>query len=193
MAENKVPKIDMANIKNMEAVRAMEPEVAKVIKKNFKQKDNKFKFTEPERIPLPSKGKLYNGITTDEDILNGFIYMYPMTAKEEEIITTPRFIRTGVATRMVLDNCIASDLSAKDLLTFDSNFLLFYLRQISYGDEYKFGVKCDNPSCRKQFRHTVHISELKFEEMKEDFSEPIIVNLPRSKYSVELMLPRVFP
>jgi len=190
MAEEKIPKIDVSKIKNMQAIKEMEPEVAKVLKKNFKQKDNKFKFTEPERIQLPSKGRLYAGITTDEDILNGFIFMYPMTAKEEEIITTPRFVRTGVATRMVLDNCIASDISAKDLLAFDSNFLLYYLRQISYGDEYKFGVKCTN--CGKQFRHTVNISELAFEELDENITEPLIINLPKSKYSIELVIPRVF-
>jgi uncharacterized C2H2 Zn-finger protein len=91
---------------------------------------------------------------------------------------------------MVLENCIASNIEAKDLLIFDSNFLFFYLRQISYGDEYKFGIKC--PSCRKTFKHDIKISELKFENLPEDIDEPIEVKLPYSKYTVSLVLPRVF-
>ena len=70
-----------------------------------------------------------------------------MTLKEEQILSTPRFLKTGSATRMILENCIASDIDAKDILLFDSNFLLYYLRQISYGDEYTFTLKCDKKSC----------------------------------------------
>ncbi len=190
MAEENIPKIDVSKVKNMKALKAEDPDFASVLKKNFKQKDSKFKFTEPERIPLPSGGRFYQGITDDEDILNGYIFMYPMTAKEEEILVSQRFIKSGISTRMVLENCIASNIDAKDLLIFDSNFLFFYLRQISYGDEYKFGIKC--PNCKKTFKHNIKISELNFEEMPKELKEPIDIKLPYTKYTVSLILPRVY-
>lgn len=157
-----------------------------------KRKSGKFNFVEPEKIILPSGGGLYKNITSDEDVLNGYIYMYPMTVKEEEILSTSRFLRTGAATRMVIDNCIASDIDAKDILLFDSSYLLFALRSISYGDEYKFSVKCSNDSCDREFDHTVLISELDFEELPEDLREPIKVSLPKSGYTVYNVLPRLF-
>lgn len=187
---NDIPKIDMSKIANMEAVKSEDPEFASNIKKQFKQKESKFNFTKPERIPLPSGGRFYKSVSKDADVLSGYIFMYPMTATEEEILVNPKFLKSGVSTRMILDSCIASDIEAKDLLIFDSNFLLYYLRQISYGDEYKFGIKC--PSCRKSFKHKINISELKFEEMDKSVKEPIVVNFPYCKYTAELFLPRVF-
>ena len=151
----------------------------------------KFDFRQPELIPLPSKGKLYSGVTEDEDVLSGYIKMLPMTMEQEEILSTPKFLKAGVATRMVLGECIVSNIKAEDLLLFDSNFLLYYLRSISYGDEYSFDVQCENQMCGKTFEHTVNISKLSFEEIPEDFVEPIEVKLPSNKYTVKTVLPRM--
>ena len=192
MAEDKTPKIDLSKIKNVDAANKVEPGFEKIVKAAKKRGTGKFQFTEPELIPLPSGGRLYSNVTTDEDILKGFIRMFPMGMKEEEILSTPRFLRTGSATRAILDRTIASDFRAKDLLLFDSNFLMFYLRKISYGDEYKFEIKCANNVCEKTFEHTVNITELTFEELPDDVKEPIEINLPRSKYTVMVSLPRLF-
>jgi hypothetical protein len=155
------------------------------------KKSSKFDFREAEMIPLPSKGRLYSSVTDDKDILNGYIKMYPMTVKEEEILSTSRFLKAGIATRMVLDNCIASNIDAKDILLFDSNFLLFYLRSMSYGDEYKFKIKCTNSGCEREFEHKVEISKLEFEELPDDVNEPITVTLPKCGYTVSFVLPRL--
>ncbi len=192
------PTIDLNKIQNMKAIEQTgddtinkaQDEVNSFVSK--KRKKSKFNFVQPERIPLPSGGKIYSTVTEDEDVLNGFIYMYPMTVKEEEILSTSRFLKSGAATRMVIDNCIASDIDAKDILLFDSNFLLFYLRSISYGNDYKFTLKCVNSGCEKEFDHTVGIKELKFEELPSDFSEPIKVKLPSTKFTVYTILPRMF-
>lgn len=179
--------IDLSAVKNISALQHEDKDFAKTISAH--KKTTKFNFVEPELIPLPSKGKLYK--SEDSDIEKGFIKLFPMTVKEEEILATPRFLKTGSATRMVLENCIASNVPARDILLYDSNFLLFRLRQISYGDEYRFKLRCDNSVCEKEFEHTVNISKLKFEELPEDFSEPISVKLPRSKYTVISILPRL--
>jgi len=187
VSANGAPEIDLSTVANLGAISKKDKDFAKMV--SGAKKTNKYRFAEPELIQLPSTGKLYD--TEDADIKNGFIRMFPMTIKEEEILATPRFLKTGSATRMVFENCIASDISAKDILIYDSNFLLFRLRQISYGDEYKFKIRCENASCEKEFQHTVNITKLAFEELPEDFEEPIVVKLPRSKYTVVSILPRL--
>jgi hypothetical protein len=185
--------IDLTKIRNIEAVKKAEPEASPVLDSISKSKGRgKFNFAQPELIQLPSRGILYKENTKDTDVLKGFIKMYPMTIKEEEILSTPRFLKTGSTTRMILDSCIASDIDAKDILLFDSNYLLFYLRKISYGDEYKFEINCANTTCERKFDHTVIISSLTFEELPETIIEPIVVKLPMTGYVVKAMLPRLY-
>jgi hypothetical protein len=183
--------IDLSKAANLEAMKKVDKQFAETIKESSKTRKSKFNFAEPELIPLPSRGLLYKSVTDDPDILNGCIKLLPMTLKEEEILSTQKFIKTGSSLRMVLQSCIASDIDAKDILVFDNNYLLFRLRQISYGDEYTFKIKCNNDYCGKEFEHTIKISELKFNTLPDDVVEPIEVKLPRSKYTVKLIYPRL--
>lgn len=196
MAKDKKPnssEIDLSNIANIDAVSKIETDFEeKVVIPAKNRKTGKFIFSEAETIPLPSGGRLYGEVTNDEDILKGFIKMRPMGMKEEEILSTPRFLKSGSATRAILDRCIESDISAKDILMFDSNFLMYYLRGISYGDEYTFNVTCTNSMCERKFDHKVIISELVFEELSKDVVEPIIIQLPKSGFTVKTMLPRLY-
>ena len=188
-----VPEIDLTKIRNIDAIKKVEPDFEKrVIEPAKRNKSSRFNFSVVETIPLPSRGILYTSVTEDTDILNGKIKMSPMTLKEEKVLSTTRFLKNGSATRIILDRCIQSNISAKDILLFDSNFLMFYLRKISYGDEYTFNITCTNSVCEKKFDHTVRISDLVFEELPEDFTEPIIVKLPISKYTIHIVLPRLF-
>lgn len=190
-----VEDIDLNNLANLKAAEKKDAGLKEVISKKYagkSRKDSRFNFSEAELVPLPSKGNLYKNVTDDEDVLNGFIRLYPMTTKEEEILSTQRYLRTGSSTRMILQNCIDSDIDAKDILVFDSNFLLFYLRKISYGDEYEFELASTEDSLRRKFKHKINISELRFEELDDDVKEPIVIKLPNSKYTVECVLPRMY-
>jgi len=182
--------IDLSKVSNLEAAKATDTTFEKVVSNNRKNKKSKFDFRTEETIPLPSRGLLYKNVTDDKDILNGFIKMYPMTVKEEEILSTSKFLKNGTATRMILDRCIVSDIDAKDILLFDSNFLMFYLRSISYGDSYEFDIKCESSSCERKFKHEVKISKLEFDEL-DNIKEPINVKLPNSKFTVSFILPRL--
>lgn len=186
--------INLANVANVQALETKDEgavELIKVAKKeSYKKREGRFSFVKPELIPLPSKGLLYQ-FCDDEEVKSGFIRLYPLTLAEEEILTTTKFLKTGVATRMIFDNCIASNIDASDLLTFDSTYLLYRLRQISYGDDYIINLKCPSSSCEREFKETIKISELKFEELKDDVEEPIVVKLPMSNYTVTLVYPRV--
>jgi hypothetical protein len=196
MPAKKTDAIDLSKIKNLNAVNKMEPgfeeNVLKPVEARIKAGGSKYSFTEAEIIPLPSGGRLYANITTDQEVLKGFIRMRQMTIKEEELLSTSRFAKTGSTTRMIISRCVESDIDAKDILLFDSNFLLFYLRKISYGDDYSFEIQCSNTICEKKFEHKIKISELKFETLPENFEEPISVELPRSKYIVKVLLPRLY-
>lgn len=191
-----ISEIDLSKMNNLKAAQKTDPGFKKIVEaRGSKIKDrvgNKFNFSEPELLPLPSRGALYANVTDDKDILNGGIKMYPMSLKEEEILSTPRFLKTGSATRMLMERCVESDLDAKDILLFDSNFLMFYLRKISYGDIYTFEIKCGSTFCEQKFEHEVDISKLQFEELPEDIVEPIIIKLPKCGYTVECILPRLY-
>jgi len=187
-----IENIDLTKVGNLEAAMKTDKSFKEKVNKASSMKKSKFNFSESELIPLPSMGLLYHNVTDDEDILKGFIRMFPMTIKEEEILSTPRFLKTGSATRMIMQRCIDSNIDAKDLLLFDSNFLMFYLRKISYGNKYKFTLKCSSTFCEQKFEHEVDISKLKFEELPEDIKEPLIIKLPRAGYTVECILPRLY-
>lgn len=187
--------IDLSSVANYDATAKKDKGFEEVVKAKAKpksRKDNRFNFSDAELVPLPSKGRLYKEVTDDPDVLDGFIKLYPMTTKEEEILSTQRHLRTGASTRLILQNCIDSAIDAKDILVFDSNFLLFYLRKISYGDEYEFEIASTEDALRRKFKHTINISELRFEELDDSVKEPIVINLPKSKYSVEAVLPRMY-
>ena len=186
--------INLANVVNEEALEAKGDNTVEIIKEAkkeaYKKRQGRFNFVKPELVQLPSKGKLYQ-FCDDEEVKSGYIRLYPMTLAEEEILTTQKFLKTGVATRMIFDNCIASDIEASDILTFDSTYLLYKLRSMSYGDDYTIKLKCPSPTCEKEFKETIKISELSFNELPDEVEEPIIKKLPVSKYTVTLVLPRV--
>lgn len=187
--------IDLSKIRNIEAVNKIEPGFEEKVLKPAIEKNKveaKYQFAEAELIPLPSGGKLYTNITTDQDVLKGFIRMKPMTIKEEEILSTSRFAKTGSTTRMIISRCVVSDIDAKDILLFDSNYLLFYLRKISYGDKYEFQLTCGSNLCGRKFFHEIDLSTLKFETLPEDIEEPIEVKLPKSKFTIKVILPRLY-
>jgi len=192
MAEENKVDIDLSKVANLEALKRTDSEFAQTVSEaKRKNKKSKFNFAESELIQLPSKGLLYKNVTEDKDVLNGYIRIYPMTVEEEEILTTQKFLKTGSATRMVLQSCIASDIDARDILMFDSNYLLFRLRQISYGNTYKFKIKCQNQFCEKDFEHSLNISDLQFNELSDDIKEPVVVKLPKSQYTVTFIYPRL--
>lgn len=183
--------IDLSKIKNLEAMnKAGEVPFTKTKEKIT----NQFIPTETMTIPLPSKGLPYklSGITKDSDILKGTIQIREMKGHDEKILVTQRFLKDGTALRRVLNNCIVSEIDATELTAFDFNYLLFALRGFSYGDDYKFKQKCENTLCEREMNLECKISELKFNELPDEFVEPITLELPRSKYTIECVLFRQY-
>lgn len=64
----------------------------------------------------------------------------------------------------------------------DTLYLLFKLRVLSYGKDYKFRTRC--PECGKKIDVLVDLSELPVETLDGDFGEDLVFQLPNSKDTV---------
>ncbi len=145
---------------------------------------------EAELVAMPSHGYLYQNNTEDENVLGGEILVRPMTLTEEKILSTNRLIKTGQALDMVFRNCVKSDINPSDLLSSDRLFLMFWLRAISYGNEYTFSLRCPNNTCNRKFKYTVDLGNQPVKEIEPDTVEPIEVKLPKSGATLFYNLPR---
>ena len=204
-------KIDLSQVSNMNAVKGTNPSVDMFVEKNtakptketkvselvsegykiehFEKYPRKFEFVPADRVKLPSNGLPYQNCD-DKDVREGYVWIYPLTMKEEEILSTQKYINEGIATIMALNNCLKSNIDAMDLVVSDFYYLMMYLRQVSISDKFVFNITC--PHCGHEFKYEIKISEQKFDELDpETFKEPVRVDLPKTDYTVLLGLPRI--
>jgi len=105
--------------------------------------DNKFPT---EIVDLPSKGLLY---PTDNPLHQGQLEMKYMTAKEEDILTTQSYIKSGVVLdklfkSLIIANGVGVKVNYTDLLVGDKNAVMIAARVLGYGKDYI--VKITTPS-----------------------------------------------
>lgn len=107
--------------------------------------DNKIIDSQPNplldklRIPgatfrLPSQGLFYQDGELDPNVRNGEVEVYPMTAMDEIIISTPDKLLSGKAITEVFTRCIPSILKPELLLSKDVDFLMCCLRLVTFGE-----------------------------------------------------------
>jgi len=146
--------------------------------------ENKFPT---EMVTLPSKGYFY---PENSPLSKGEVEMKYMTAREEDILTSPNLIRSGV----VLDKLIESLLVDKkikvdDLLLGDKNGLIVAARILAYGKEYPIEFLDENGQTQTI---TVDLTTLKDKEI--DFSKftkgvnEFSLELPNTKRTVTFRL-----
>jgi hypothetical protein len=142
-----------------------------------------------ELVELPSHGYLYKNATDDQDVLEGKIRIRPMTVREEKILSTVRLVKSGQALDLVFKNCIKSHIDTAELLSSDRSFMMLWLRNVSYGNVYKFNLQC--PECQKKFETEVDLTNHPVKELEDpEVKEPFEVTLPVSKQKVLFRLPR---
>jgi hypothetical protein len=130
-----------------------------------------------ETIELPSKGLFYE----NELLKSGQLHVRPMTGAEEEILATPRHVRKNEAIDMIFKRCIEEHIDSTDLLTIDRNYLLIWLRGISYSPLYEVKVKC--PACENSFDTEIDLNVLPVEQCPDDFTSATLSGtLPKSGY-----------
>lgn len=126
-----------------------------------------------EEVDLPSRG-LYYGWP------NGVIKVRAWGADVDKILATQRLAQSGQSMNMLIDRCVKypAGFTSQDLLIGDQVFLLYYLRGITYGNEYEFLVT--TPSKHKQIYKT-DLNDLQATLKIADpilGSEPFKVSLP---------------
>ena len=110
----------------------------------------------------------------------------PITFEEEKQILS--LSKKGSDPSFVLiDKCVTG-ISKDEILLIDKVYLLFKLREISFGSMYKFIVGC--PSCHKEQTIEIDLNDMPVVPMK-DFKNVVELELPIMKKMVKIRLASV--
>lgn len=118
-----------------------------------------------ESVPLPSKGIIYDhdGDLHGSEVLD----IKPMTAREEDILTSRAYIKNGTVLTKLIQSCLVNkNINPDDLISGDRNALLIALRITGYGSDYELEISC--PACGKSSRNSFNLSELKIKRLEID-------------------------
>ena len=103
--------------------------------------------TPTELVDLPSKGRFYpegHPLHGQETVEIKF-----MTAKDEDILTSPSLLKKGIAIDRLIQNVILNkNINVSTLLSGDKSAIMIASRINGFGAEYKTKVVC--PSCEEQ-------------------------------------------
>jgi hypothetical protein len=144
-----------------------------------------------EIVELPSKGLLY---PKNNPLSSGKVEMKYMTAREEDILTTPSLIKQGVVLdrlfqSLVVGNGEGQKINYGDLLAGDKNAIMIAARVLGYGKDYE--VKIKTPSGEEQ-TEMIDLAELQHKEFDETQITPGVnrfkLTLPVSKRTLEVKL-----
>jgi len=131
-----------------------------------------------EIIDLPSQGKYYS---TDNPLSKGHVEMKHMTAKEEDILTSPNLLKKGLAIEKLLESLIVDkNVDVNKLLSGDKNSLIFACRRLAYGDNYgPVEVTCTKCSTKSQVN--IDLGNLTNKEI-----DPSISSTPNGEFEYTL-------
>lgn len=134
-------------------------------------------------VSLPSRGLLYG-----DKIPAGLTSVTPMDTDDEEMLMGAKqeADRLAIINNILLRHLDTKGLSVEDLLVGDRVYALFIIRNISFGPDYQFTVRCD--SCAETFTHILKVPEgLRIRVLNsEDANEPICTVLPVSGKKIGL-------
>lgn len=131
-----------------------------------------------ESVPLPSRGVIYSedGSLFGKDTVD----IKPMTAREEDILTSRAYIKNGTVLTKLLSSCIIDKSINPDMLiSGDRNALLVSLRITGYGADYEVEVDC--PECGTKSKQNFDLSQLAIKRLE---VEP--VSLGQNLFEVKL-------
>jgi hypothetical protein len=129
-----------------------------------------------EVIKLPSQGLLYS----KEECPDGNLTIRAMVSSDEAMIQGAGKDNIEAALNKMISGCIVSGWKANlgRMCNLDRLFVLYRLRILTYGGEYRFGVTC--PRCDEDSEYAIDLAKLPVTVMKETTIEPVHVELPMS-------------
>lgn len=139
-----------------------------------------------ETFILPSQGKVY------EEEVNPEVILSSMTTKHEMLrLSTNENSQKLMCD--ILDDCIKSDLgiSAYDLCLPDYQFLLYKLREVTFGNEYDMSGIC--PYCGARNEIHMNLDDVEVIEFSDDVTAltDIILPMTDSELTLTLQTPRM--
>lgn len=109
-----------------------------------------------EIINLPSQGWFY---PADNPLSSGQLELKMMTAKEEDILTSPNLIKKDIVLDKLLEAVVVNKaIILDDMLTCDRNAAFYAIRRLAYGDQYEATLTC--PRCGKENTVTIDLSKM---------------------------------
>ena len=131
-------------------------------------------------ITLPSRGVFNEGIKE--------VKIRPFTYEDERILRSVTRVNEGIkAVSTLMERCIEG-ISYSDLSLYDKHYLLFKLREISYGNEYPVGIECQH--CGEENSLAIELDQLKVDYANEGMEYPTPVVLPDSEVTAYINCPR---
>ena len=116
-----------------------------------------------EEVSLPSKGLLY---PKDSPLSSGKVDIKYMTAKEEDILTSPNLIKQGTVVDKLLESVIVTEgVSIDDLLVGDKNAIMIAARILGYGKDYNVNIL--DPDSGEENPVVVDLTKLKNREISD--------------------------
>jgi hypothetical protein len=150
--------------------------------------------TPTEFIDLPSEGKFYPEDHPLHEVDS--VEVRFMTAKDEDILSSPSLLRKGLALDRFLQNILIDKrIKVDDLLVGDKNALIVGARMTGYGSDYNTKVVC--PSCTTTQEYSFNLeeslSEINYSLLVENGIEftdqqTLKFTLPKTGYEVEVKL-----
>jgi hypothetical protein len=135
------------------------------------------------QVSLPSRCKFYSLPDPASPVS-----VRPMTFEDEKAIATLKRSDRTDPINYLLSRCVIN-LNINELLTMDKLCLLYKIREVSYGPEYKVQISC--PKCASDSEVKIDISKLLVNEVTDDVKDPRTVNLPTIKKDIVIRFPRL--
>lgn len=137
-------------------------------------------YTIMEGYELPSKGKIYS------KAVNPHVELRSMTARDEMKRLSPSNTPLKTLADIIEGCCVEQPgIHVYDMSLGDYEFLLHKLRIVTYGEDYKVGLRC--PDCGEKIETIAKLGQLDVKEYDEDAANALrMFSLPKSGRTVSL-------
>ena len=134
-----------------------------------------------ESFVLPSRGKVY------EEEINPEVTLSSMTTKHEMLRLSVNEDNQKLMAD-IIDDCIQNEvgISAYDMCIPDYQFLMYKLREVTFGNDYEMQGIC--PFCGTRQDMIVDLDDLEVIEFSEEMLDYMEVELPQSNSTVEITM-----
>jgi len=149
---------------------------ADALKELLRKVDSKTAWVD---VTLPSKGLIAGTDST--------VQIRPFTFEDEKILRTVQNANQASNTIKVLMNRTVKGVEYEKLTLADKTYLLFKLREISYGNDYPVDIEC--PQCNFKNSLNIEINKLPVKYLEDSGSLENKVVLPDSEVEVEYRFP----